>query len=313
MAGQLLSDVSGYASTQFDSKIPALTDTADIQEAFSLYHYGLDNYDGSTAPAEDSIEGHFVAIDARITDIENTPTGGGIVQDEVPHLLVKEGGGTDSVPEGYIWVDGNGSVPSVTAAGVVSYINNEPSQPTHGQVWIDKDTDIAPVNISNYLSVSDAQETYLTQISGSASYLYVDGLTSTSASVNNLLQTEYLTVLDTATINNISVTGESRFNYQFNSQSASYQLLLEDHGRIIPIDNSSSNNLTVPANSLVPFPIGSTISIIQVGTGQTTIVPDSGVTIRSENNKLKTKAQYALVGIIKISTDEWVAFGNLTA
>ena len=153
MAGQLLSQVSVYASTEFDTKVPALTDTADIQEAFSLYHYGLDNYDGSIPPAENSIESHFVAIDERITDIENTPTGGGIVQDEVPHLLIKEGGGSDEVPEGYIWVDGNGSVTSITSAGVVSYINNEPLEPTHGQVWVDKDTDIAPINLSNFVSV----------------------------------------------------------------------------------------------------------------------------------------------------------------
>ena len=189
MAGQLLSNVSGYSSTEFDTKIPALTDTANIQEAFLLYHYGLDSYDGSIDPAADSIESHFVSIDSRITDIENTPTGGGIVQDEVPHLLVKEGGGTDSVPEGYIWVDGDGNVPSITSAGVVSYINNEPLEPIHGQVWVDKDTDIAPVNISNYLSVSDASSTYITQLSGSASDLSVTNLLATSASITGLLAT----------------------------------------------------------------------------------------------------------------------------
>lgn len=181
MAGQLLSQVSGYASTEFDTKVPALTDTADIQEAFSLYHYGLDNYDGSVDPAEDSIEGHFVSIDARITDIENTPTGGGIVQDEVPHLLIKQDGGSDEVPEGYIWVDGDGIVESITSAGVVSYINNEPIEPTHGQVWVDKDTDIAPINISEYLGTADAASTYLTQSSASEIYATKEELTQVEA------------------------------------------------------------------------------------------------------------------------------------
>jgi hypothetical protein len=159
LAGQLLSQVSGYASTAFDTKVPALTDTADIQEAFSLYHYGLDSYDGSVDPAQDSIEGHFVAIDTRITDIENTPTGGGIVQDDVPHLLVNGG----FVPEGFIWVDGDGTVESITSAGVVSYINNQPLEPTHGQVWVDKDTDIAPINISEYLGTEEAAQIYATK------------------------------------------------------------------------------------------------------------------------------------------------------
>jgi hypothetical protein len=122
-----------------------------------------------------------------------------------------------------------------------------------------------------------------------------------------------LDVSGSLSVEDIQVTGESRFNYQINSQSASYELSLEDHGRVIPINNSSANNLTVPPNSSVAFPIGSTVSIIQLGSGQTTIVPGSGVTIRSENSKLKTKAQYALTGLLKIATDEWVAFGNLTA
>lgn len=176
MAGQLLSSISGYGATQFDSKVPALTDIANIQEAFSLYHYGLDNYDGSISPAENSIEAHFVAIDERITDIENTPTGGGIVQDEVPHLLIKQGGGFDSVPEGYIWVDGNGTVPSITSAGVVSYINNEPIEPTHGQVWVDKDTDITPINLSNFLPIADAAATYATKTELNTAITQVEAL-----------------------------------------------------------------------------------------------------------------------------------------
>ena len=61
------------------------------------------------------------------------------------------------------------------------------------------------------------------------------------------------------------------------------------------------------------FPTGSLISFIQTGSGQTTLTAGSGVTINSEGSKLKIKAQYALAGIIKVDTDTWVAFGNLTA
>jgi hypothetical protein len=63
----------------------------------------------------------------------------------------------------------------------------------------------------------------------------------------------------------------------------------------------------------VAFPVGSVVTLVQTGAGQTTIVAGAGVTIRSENSKLKLKAQYATAGLLKIDTDTWVAFGNLSA
>jgi hypothetical protein len=142
--------------------------------------------------------------------------------------------------------------------------------------------------------------------------------TFTDLSVTNNISSgsvssDFMSISDTASINNIVVTGESKFSYQLNSQSASYILSLEDHGRVVPINNSSANTLTVPPNDSVAFPVGSVVNIIQTGSGQTTITPGSGVTLRSEGNKLKTKAQYALVGMVKVATDEWVVFGNLTS
>jgi hypothetical protein len=96
-------------------------------------------------------------------------------------------------------------------------------------------------------------------------------------------------------------------------KTASYTLVLSDLGQIIRMNLTTDNNLTIPPNSSVAFPIGSVINIVQIGTGQTTIVAGSGVTLRSEGNKLKVKARYALCGAVKINTDEWVVFGNLTA
>jgi len=121
MAGQFLSDASGYGATEFDTKIPSLNDQANIVEAFKLYHYGLDNYTGAEAPAADSIHAHLSDFNTRLELQESTPSGGGVVQTAIPHLLVRADNTTTILPEGYIWVDQDGTVPSVTAAGVVSY------------------------------------------------------------------------------------------------------------------------------------------------------------------------------------------------
>jgi hypothetical protein len=63
---QLVSVASGYGATEYDTKIPSLGDAANIVEAFKLYHYGLDSYNGSVSPAEDSIESHLVNLKSLI-------------------------------------------------------------------------------------------------------------------------------------------------------------------------------------------------------------------------------------------------------
>jgi hypothetical protein len=98
-----------------------------------------------------------------------------------------------------------------------------------------------------------------------------------------------------------------------NRQTASYTLVLADRGKLVEMNVGSANDLTIPLNSSVAFPIGTKIDIAQYGAGQTTIVATSGVTVRSANGWLKLNAQYGGASLVKIGTDEWYAFGNLNA
>ncbi len=100
--------------------------------------------------------------------------------------------------------------------------------------------------------------------------------------------------------------------YGFNSNTGSYTLALTDQGKILPFNTSSTGTVTVPLNSSVAFPTGSFVNFIQTGTGPILITGASGVSVQSENSKLKLKAQYAVAGVVKTDTDTWVAFGNLT-
>ena len=92
----------------------------------------------------------------------------------------------------------------------------------------------------------------------------------------------------------------------------SYTLVLSDGGKLVSMNNASANTLTVPPNSSVAFPIGTQISLLQYGAGQTTVSAGSGVTIRSFNAQLKMYGQYAAAAIWKRGTDEWVLVGNTT-
>ena len=100
----------------------------------------------------------------------------------------------------------------------------------------------------------------------------------------------------------------------FNAQTGtSYTLALTDLAKLVTLTNAAAITLTVPPNSSVAFPIGAQVLLYQGGAGQVTITPGSGVTIRSQGTKLKMYAQYAVAGLVKVATDEWVAFGNLAA
>lgn len=97
-----------------------------------------------------------------------------------------------------------------------------------------------------------------------------------------------------------------------NRQTASYTLALGDASDLIEMNVATANNLTVPLDSTVAFPIGTKIDIAQYGAGQTTVVATVGVTIRSAGGALKLALQYSGASLVKIGTDEWYLFGDIT-
>jgi hypothetical protein len=100
---------------------------------------------------------------------------------------------------------------------------------------------------------------------------------------------------------------------QFNAQTGTtYTLVLTDVAKVVSLTNASPITLTIPTNATTAFPTGTQILLYQGGAGQVTI-GGAGVTIRSQGTKLKLFGQYAVAGLLKVGTDEWVAFGNLSA
>jgi hypothetical protein len=100
---------------------------------------------------------------------------------------------------------------------------------------------------------------------------------------------------------------------QFSYQTASYTLVLSDAGKAVQMAVASANNLTVPPNSSVAFPVGTQILVIQQGAGQTTIVAGAGVTLYSKDSNLKLSAPWCAATLIKANTDVWVILGDLSA
>jgi len=96
--------------------------------------------------------------------------------------------------------------------------------------------------------------------------------------------------------------------------TSSTTLSKTDAGKLVIINDASSNNLTVPANADVPLKKGTVIDVMQQGFGQTTIVAGSGVTIYSIDGNLALGSpgeQIITARLTKIDTNLWLFENNL--
>ena len=129
----------------YPTKIPGYADAADIQAALRAYHYGSYAYNtANTSPA--SLEAGSIAkflydIETDIAALEARPSSGGNAQTTQP----APGDFTPAdVPDGYIWVDSDGTLGGVPTGATAVFTNSAPTTSlTTGTIWVDKDsTDI---------------------------------------------------------------------------------------------------------------------------------------------------------------------------
>ena len=96
-------------------------------------------------------------------------------------------------------------------------------------------------------------------------------------------------------------------------KTASYTLsALTERDDLIEMGSSSAMTLTIPADSTLDFPIGTSLDILQTSTGQVTIAGAGGVTVNSTPG-LKLRTQWSSATLFKRAANTWVVFGDLTA
>lgn len=100
---------------------------------------------------------------------------------------------------------------------------------------------------------------------------------------------------------------------QINAQTASYAAVLGDLGKTITITSASATTFTMPLYSAVAFPLGATINVLRLGTGDVTIAITATGTLQSENSWVKIGAQYSGVTLLKLATNTWIILGRLKA
>ena len=97
-----------------------------------------------------------------------------------------------------------------------------------------------------------------------------------------------------------------------NQQAGAYTTVLADRDKLVEVSSASGVTVTIPADSTVAYPIGTSIDILQTNTGQVTIAGAGGVTVNATPG-LKLRTQWSSATLFKRATDTWVVFGDLSA
>ncbi len=140
---------------------------------------------------------------------------------------------------------------------------------------------------------------------------------ASSPAVNNLIASgvSYGATVSGATIYEGSTLLSSKYapkDLTVTLSGSTYILNLNDDSRLVDMSGASAQNLVVPRNSAVAFPIGSQVMVAQTGAGQVSFSADTGVSILSYNSQLKLTGLYATASLVKKDTNTWLLGGNLT-
>jgi hypothetical protein len=99
---------------------------------------------------------------------------------------------------------------------------------------------------------------------------------------------------------------------EINQKTSAYTTVLTDRDKLVEINSSSGVTVTIPTNSSVAYPVGTSFDILQTGTGQVTIAGAGGVTVNATPG-LKLRTQWSSATLFKRAENTWVVFGDLSA
>lgn len=146
------------------------------------------------------------------------------------------------------------------------------------------------------------------------------GVTTEPATTVNFAQGS----LDNLALNNVTVSGVVFTDGTQTKQGVpsittitpktdSYTLSnLNERDTIVEISKASATTLTIPTNASVAYPVGTTIDIIQTGSGQVTIAGAGGVTVNATPG-LKLRTQWSSATLLKRAENTWLVYGDLSA
>lgn len=267
--------------TLVPTKIPGYSDSADIQAALRVYHYGSYTFDTTETNPANLIN---PSVAYTINNLQSQISGINAIS---PTIFTSKGS---------LLSASAASTPLLLSVGTNGRVLTANSATATGLEWSTPE-----VTLSNSATLTNK--------------------TLTSPVISTITNTGTLTLptsTDTLvgratsdTLTNKTLT-DAKINIATNARTASYTLVLTDSSKIVEMLASTANTLTVPLNSTEAFVVGTQIVILQTGVGQTTIAGAVGVTINGTPG-LKLREQWSSVTLIKRDTNTWVALGDLVA
>jgi hypothetical protein len=126
--------MSQILGKDFKTRVPTFSDDASIQEAFSVYHFGVENYTSQPIPT-DSIEGHFSLLNERISVNESSLAG-------LSQTFISR---TSSAENPNRIIPATNSIVPLTILGVQNQI-------AELQLWLNTETEVAKIHSSGAAS-----------------------------------------------------------------------------------------------------------------------------------------------------------------
>jgi hypothetical protein len=147
-------------------------------------------------------------------------------------------------------------------------------------------------------------------------------VTSTLAELNSAVtDADVASIAGTETLTNKTLTSptlnDPKINLAIDAETASYTAVLANNGQIVTMNNGSANTFSIPTDASVDFPIGTQITVLQIGAGQTTIqaVTSGTTTVNSTGataNAPKLRVRYASATCVKLSANNWIVLGDIS-
>jgi hypothetical protein len=290
-------DVGNLWKTQ----IPELADDADITEALRQYHYGSLAYDPTNSNPANletySIANHFQSIQDTVDDINSYP------------FSYTSTEPTTDLVDGHIWINSSDNVikiyansqfRTISAAISLSATYSWTGAHTFGALATFNQKINAKKGINIFTTPSDRTTALGSSPEpGTLSFLLQDGSSNTINQFQVFIDGAWKNIKDAETT----------------EKTADHTLAIADSGKTIYMAGTTAgnNDVTIPTNSSVPFPVGARIEVVQTGTAQTSFVATSGVTLNSKLSNKKISARYGGATLIKTATDTWLLIGDLTA
>jgi hypothetical protein len=173
------------------------------------------------------------------------------------------------------------------------------------------------LNTSGQVSLTTGVSGTLPVANGGTGVTSSTGSGSVVLATSPTLVTPALGTPASGTLSNTTVDGTNGVGYinlPVNSQSAAYTAVLSDAGKIIfhPSTDANARTFTIPANASVAYPVGTTLTFINMTSQVVTIAITSDTMYLSSAGTTGSRslAQYGSATAVKMTSTTWLISGS---